>query len=71
MTEMVMNSGYALEAHGFYYDEDRNLITLDVIPRTRVINDADFAHAITNLLQQQWPDYNFSIVVDPNYTEEK
>ena len=58
-----------LQVHAFYYYEDRNLITLDVVPKDEVKEPAKFVDVIESDLRHQFPDYHFSIVVDHNYSE--
>ncbi len=58
-----------LYAHAFYVYEERHSITLDVIPDDDVHNDADFQQLVATTLHQQFPDYDFMVVIDHNYTE--
>ena len=58
-----------MQVHAFYYYEDRNLITLDVVPKDSVKNAATFIEKIEGALHRQFPDYHFSIIADHNYSE--
>ena len=57
-----------LQTHAFYYYDDRNLITLDVVPDEDIKNDRSFAQEIEKELTERFPDHRFSIVVDHNYS---
>lgn len=57
-----------MQTHAFYYYQDRNLITLDVVPDDSVKDDPSFAKDIVNLLNTHFPEHGFSIVVDHNYS---
>lgn len=57
-----------LQTHAFYYYEDQNLITIDVVPDESVHDDQAFSDTIVELLTRSFPDYRFSIVVDHNYS---
>lgn len=58
-----------MQVHAFYHYEDRNLITLDVVPEESVKNAATFIKKIEGALHRQFPDYHFSIIADHNYSE--
>lgn len=57
------------QVHGFYYYEERNLITIDVVPEDTVQNSRMFADTIKTALHTQFPEYQFDIIVDHNYSE--
>lgn len=57
-----------MQTHAFYYYEDRNLITIDVVPDDSVKDDQSFAQSVTTLLTSRFPDYHFSVVIDHNYS---
>ena len=57
-----------MQTHAFYYYEDRNLITIDVVPEDCVKDDQSFAQSVATLLTSRFPDYHFSIVIDHNYS---
>lgn len=59
-----------MQVHGFYYYDDRNEISIDVIPTTDVHDDEAFTQSITQRFQAQFPVYKFAVVVDHNYTGE-
>ena len=53
----------------FYYYEDKQLVTIDVVPTDDVKDSNQFAHLMATDLHAQFPGYNFSIIVDHNYSE--
>ena len=57
-----------LQTHAFYYYADRNLVTIDVVPDDNVKDEKAFVQSISDLLARSFPDYNFSIVLDHNYS---
>lgn len=68
MTFAAQHSG-VMQVHAFYHYEDRNLITLDVVPEDGVKDAAQFVAMMESALCQRFPGYRFSIVVDHNYSE--
>lgn len=57
------------QVHAFYYYEDRNLITIDVVPEESIKDNEKFVETIHGDLCRKFPGYNFSIIVDHNYSE--
>ena len=57
------------QVHAFFYYEDRNLITIDIVPEESVKDGQAFAATMENDLRSRFPDYHFSIIVDHNYSE--
>lgn len=57
-----------VQTHAFFYYEDRNLITIDVVPDDAIANDSAFERTIEERLAQEFPQYHFSIIVDHNYS---
>ena len=68
MTFVAQHEG-VLQVHAFFYYDDRNLITLDVVPQDSVTDAAQFSETIEDDLRRQFPGYHFSIVIDHNYSE--
>lgn len=68
---LIYNHEHVLEVHAFYADEDKKLITLDVIPDVHV-HDADaFKAHLLGHLKEAIPDFEFNLVIDHNYIERK
>ena len=57
------------QVHGFYYDEKRDLLTLDVVPDLSVTDDQAFTQDLQARLKQVLPDRQVSIIIDHNYSE--
>ncbi len=62
------NRPEVLQAHAFFLYDDQKLITLDIVPDDNVRDDAAFAESMQTALHTQFPDYNFSIVIEHNYS---
>lgn len=60
---------HVLHTHAFYVYEEQGRITLDVIPDDDIHNDAEFRQTVADTLHNQFPDYEFMVVIDHNYTE--
>lgn len=57
------------QVHGFYYFENENRVSVDVVPDISVHDDAAFVRQLTEELEKVVPTFNVSIVIDHNYTE--
>lgn len=58
-----------MQVHAFFCYEERNIITIDVVPDDSVKDTQRFIETMEAELQQQFPGYHFSIVADHNYSE--
>lgn len=56
------------QAHAFYCYEDRKLVTLDIVPDDSVRDDLGFAEMMKAELHTRFPEYEFNIVIDHNYS---
>lgn len=57
------------QVHGFYYFENENSVSVDVVPDISVHDDAAFVRQLTEELEKVVPTFNVSIVIDHNYSE--
>ncbi len=57
------------QVHGFYYDEKRNLLSVDVVPDLSVTDDQAFTQALLERLKQVLPDQKISVIIDHNYSD--
>ena len=57
------------QVHGFYYDEARDFLSVDVVPDLSVTNDQAFTQTLQDRLKQVLPDRQVSIIIDHNYSE--
>ena len=60
---------HVTQIHAFYYYDDRHLITLDIIPDDDIHDDNAFRDHLHNDLKEQFPEYEFDLVIDHNYVE--
>lgn len=57
-----------LQLHGFYYYEQDNRLSIDVVPDISVTDESAFAAMLTDELQRLIPGVQISIVIDHNYS---
>lgn len=57
-----------MQVHGYYYYEDRDLVSIDVVPDDSVKDANAFAMTMNTDLKKQFPKYQFNVVVDRNYS---
>ncbi|MBP5210829.1 MAG: cation transporter [Bacteroidales bacterium] len=55
-------------AHGFFYSEKDNLVSVDIVPDISVTDEAGVCSTLLKELQEQLPDKTVHIVVDHNYS---
>ncbi len=58
-----------VQVHGFYYDEEENTISVDIIPDISVHEEAALVSQLTSEIQAKIPDIRVDIVIDHNYSE--
>ncbi len=58
-----------VQAHGFYYDEKENKLSVDIVPDISVPDEADFVRRLTREIQSLVQDIQVDIVLDHNYSE--
>ena len=57
------------QLHGFYVDEDRKLITFDLVFEFECEKPQEVIADLTSKLKEKYPDYNFFIVQDTDFTD--
>ncbi len=57
-----------LEMHGFFFEEENNIFSLDIVPDLSVTDDKSFIQGINKELSEAIPDVKLRIVVDHNYS---
>lgn len=67
--DFVAQHAQVLQVHAFFYYEDQRLISIDVVPTDDVADGAAFQQALTAELHEQFPGYEFQLVIDHNYSE--
>ena len=58
-----------IQVHGFYYFEQEQRISVDVVPDIAVHDDAALTQQLTKELKALVPDKEITIVIDHNYSE--
>ena len=58
-----------VQVHGFYYSENENTISVDVVPDITVHDEDALVNQLTNDIQPLVPGMNLEIIVDHNYSE--
>ncbi len=58
-----------VQVHGFYYSENENLLSVDVVPDISVHDDAALTSQLINEIQPMVPGMQVQIIVDHNYSE--
>ena len=68
IVQAATNHPNVVQVHAFYYYDDQRLVTIDVVPDESIKNAAAFSELMKNDLHSLFPEYNFYIVVDFNYS---
>lgn len=58
-----------VQIHGFYYFEEENLVTVDVVPDLSVHDEKAFCRQLITELKSLLSDVELSVVIDHNYSE--
>ena len=69
VVQTLANQEQVRQVHGFYYDEKRNLLSIDVVPDLSVTDDQAFTQHLLDRLKQILPDQHISILIDHNYSD--
>ena len=60
---------HVVQVHGFYYFEDENRVSVDVVPDLSIHDDAAFIKELIATVQPLVPEHKVSVVIDHNYSE--
>ena len=60
---------HVVQVHGFYFDKDRNYLSVDVVPDRSVTDDEAFVRLLSDTLKTLVPDTQISVVIDHNYCD--
>ena len=60
---------HVVQVHGFYFDKDRNYLSVDVVPDRSVTDDEAFVRLLSDTLKSLVPDTQISVVIDHNYCD--
>ncbi len=69
LMQMLAAHPEIFQVHGFYYSEQDNMLSVDVVPDISVHDEAAFVGQLTAELQPLVPDKQLVILVDHNYSE--
>lgn len=58
-----------VQVHGFYYYENENRVSVDVVPDISVHDEKALCQQLTDKLKSLIPDVGISIVIDHNYSD--
>ena len=60
---------HVIQVHGFYFDKEKNNVSVDVVPDRSVTDDEAFISQLSEQLKAAAPDTPVSIFIDHNYSE--
>lgn len=66
---IVMEHSGAIQLHGFMVDEEEKYVTFDIVTDFSVKNREVFRHGIEDELHSVYPQYNFRINIDNDYSD--
>ena len=67
--QTLTHQPHVLQVHGFYYDETRRRVSLDVVPDLSVTDDQAFVQTLQAALTPVLPDRDILIFIDHNYSD--
>lgn len=67
--EIARDYPHLTQIHGFYADEEKRLITFDVILSFEEEHPDDVIRALHDRMKERYPDYAFGIILDTDYSE--
>ncbi|MBR5042865.1 MAG: cation transporter [Bacteroidales bacterium] len=69
VTQTLTRQEHVVQVHGFYFDKDRNYLSVDVVPDRSVTDDEAFVRLLSDTLKSLVPDTRISVVIDHNYCD--
>ena len=69
VSKVIASHKEIVQAHGFYYDEGENYVSVDVVPDLSVHDETGLVSTLITEIQPLVPNMRVEIVVDHNYTE--
>ncbi len=70
LEELLADYPSVLQMHGFYVDEQTAHVFFDLIFSFAEEKPERIIHELTKKLQQKYPDYEYDVIVDTDYSEE-
>ena len=65
----LKNYSNIMEMHGFYVDEEYKIVSVDVIFNFEEENPEKSVEEIKNKLKEKYPNYDFSIILDTDFSD--
>ena len=69
IVENIKNNKDIKQLHGFYVDDDRKLITFDLVFNFECKKPQDTIKALQTLLKEKYPEFDYYIVQDTDFTD--
>ena len=69
VVQTLAKQDHVIQVHGFYFDKEKNRVSVDVVPDRSVHDDEAFIGLLLEQLKAAAPDTPVSIVIDHNYSE--
>lgn len=67
--KLIKNNDNIKQLHGFYVDDERRLITFDLVFDFKCEKPQEVISSIQNALKEKYPDYNYYIVQDTDFSD--
>ena len=67
--KMIKNNKDIRQLHGFYIDDDKLLITFDLVFDFKCPNSKEVMDELTKTLEEKYPNYKFAIVHDQDFSD--
>ena len=69
VVQTLTRQEHVVQVHGFYYDMDKNCVSVDVVVDRSVTDDEAFIRLLSKQLNSVIPDIPTSIIIDHNYSD--
>lgn len=67
--QALTSQEHVVQVHGFYFDNDKNIASVDVVPDRVITDDEAFVSLLSEKLKAIVPDTPISILIDHNYCD--
>ena len=69
VVQTLARQEHVLQVHGFYFNDEENRLSVDVVPDLSVTDDQAFTQELLDQLRQVLPDQQISLLIDHNYSD--
>lgn len=69
VVQTLARQEHVTQVHGFYYDKDKNSVSVDVLADYSITDDEAFIRLLSDELKKVVPDMPTSIIIDHNYSD--